>query len=128
MKVEEHRDLSHSVLIETYFAPEAKPVLLDPSQINEEAYHNSLELLKEEYGIKPILKEIKPAAQSQDFRVAIVKTYSHRCTTCGIKILTSDRHTIVEAAHIIPFSISKNDDPRNGLCLAGHIIEYLMKV
>lgn len=76
-----------------------------------------MELLKVEYGIKPILEEIKPIARSQGFRIAIVKTYSHRCTTCGIKILTSDGHTIVEAAHIIPFSISKNDDPRNGLCL-----------
>jgi putative restriction endonuclease len=76
-----------------------------------------LELLEEEPGTKFDVEEIKPAARSQGFRFAIVKTYAHRCTTCGIKILTSDGHTIVEAAHIVPFSISRNDDPRNGLCL-----------
>lgn len=117
IQVKEHRDLLRSILIENYFAPEAKPLLLEQSQINAEAYRYSLELLKEEYGVRLVPEEIKSVARSQGFRIAIVKTYSHRCTTCGIKILTSDGHTIVEAAHIIPFSISKNDDPRNGLCL-----------
>lgn len=81
------------------------------------AYLYSLELLKERQGIKTNPEVIKPAVRSQGFRLAIVKSYAHRCTTCGIKILTADGHTIVEAAHVIPFSISKNDDPRNGLCL-----------
>ena len=116
-KIKESRNVLRSILIENYFAPEAKPVLLEQSQINDEAYRYSLELLEESHGIKPILEEVKPIVRNQGFRIAIVKTYSHRCTTCGIKILTSDGHTIVEAAHIIPFSISKNDDPRNGLCL-----------
>ena len=30
---------------------------------------------------------------------------------------TIDGHTAVDAAHIIPWSISHNDDPRNGLAL-----------
>lgn len=97
--------------------PKARPILLEQCQINDEVYRYGLELLKEESKIEHISNEIKSVARSQGFRIAIVKTYSHRCTTCGIKILTSDGHTIVEAAHIIPFSISKNDDPRNGLCL-----------
>ncbi|HEY0427995.1 MAG TPA: hypothetical protein VGC76_09450, partial [Pyrinomonadaceae bacterium] len=45
-----------------------------------------------------------PFCFTPTFRLAIVKTYTHRCTCCGIKILTADGHTIVEAAHIIPFS------------------------
>lgn len=53
IKIKESRDLLRSILIENYFAPEAKPVLLEQSQINDEAYRYSLELLKEEYGTKP---------------------------------------------------------------------------
>lgn len=117
LKVREWRDILRSVLVEKYFAPKAERILLEQSQLNDEAYRYSLELLREEHGIKINPEEIKPAVRSQGFRLAIVKTYAHRCTTCGIKILTADGHTIVEAAHIVPFSVSKNDDPRNGLCL-----------
>lgn len=51
------------------------------------------------------------------FRKAIVQLYDHRCTLCGIKILTSENHTIVDAAHIIPWSISCDDRPTNGMVL-----------
>lgn len=117
VKIKESRDILRSILIKRYFAPEAERALLEQSRINDEAHRYSLELLKENHDIKVFTEEIRPTARSQGFRLAIVKTYEHRCTTCGIKILTADGHTIVEAAHIIPFSISKNDDPRNGLCL-----------
>lgn len=117
LKVREWRDILRSILVDKYFAPSAKRTLLEQSELNDEAYRYSLELLKEEKGIKINLDEIKPAARSQGFRIAIVKAYAHRCTTCGIRILTADGHTIVEAAHIVPFYLTKNDDPRNGLCL-----------
>ena len=32
-------------------------------------------------------------------------------------MLTTDGHSVVDAAHIIPWSISHNDDPRNGMAL-----------
>ena len=44
--------------------------------------------------------------------------YDHRCAVSGIRILTTDRHTAVEAAHIVSWSISQNDDPRNGIALS----------
>jgi putative restriction endonuclease len=116
LKVKENREILRAILITRYFAPEAEQLLIEQSQINNEAYQYSLELLDEERKIIDS-EEIKPAARSQGFRFAIVKTYEHRCTTCGIRVLTADGHTIVEAAHIIPFSISQDDDPRNGLCL-----------
>ena len=47
----------------------------------------------------------------------VVATYDHRCALCGIRIVTPDGHTVVEAAHIVPWSKSKNDDIRNGMAL-----------
>ena len=32
-------------------------------------------------------------------------------------MLTVDGHTAVDAAHIVPWSVSHNDDPRNGMAL-----------
>ncbi|MFW5943354.1 MAG: HNH endonuclease, partial [Chloroflexota bacterium] len=39
------------------------------------------------------------------------------CALCGVRILTADGHTAIDAAHIVPWSESQNDDPRNGLAL-----------
>jgi putative restriction endonuclease len=50
--------------------------------------------------------------RDQGFRRAIVRAYDHRCAICGVRILTA-----VAAAHIIPWSLSHDDDPRNGLAL-----------
>jgi len=43
----------------------------------------------------------------------------HRCAFCGVRMLTSDGHTAVDAAHIIPWNISHDDDPHNGMALCG---------
>ena len=55
--------------------------------------------------------------RDQGFRRAVVTAYTHRCAFCGIRMRTIDGHTAVDAAHIIPWSLSHNDDPRNGLAL-----------
>ena len=59
----------------------------------------------------------KAAARDQGFRRAIVLHYDHRCAFCGTRIVTSEGHTAVDAAHIIPWSVSQNDDLRNGMAL-----------
>ena len=43
--------------------------------------------------------------------------YKHRCALCGIRMLTLEGHTVVEAAHIVPWSESHNDQPTNGMAL-----------
>jgi putative restriction endonuclease len=58
-----------------------------------------------------------PSARDQGFRRAVVTAYDHRCALCGIRMLTPDGHTVVDAAHIVPWSISHIDDPRNGMAL-----------
>lgn len=50
-------------------------------------------------------------------RRAIVTAYDHRCALCGVRILTAEGHTAVTAAHIVPWSVSHNGDPRNGVAL-----------
>ena len=47
----------------------------------------------------------------------IINLYNHRCALCGIRMLTPEGHTVVEAAHIVPWSESQDDKPTNGLCL-----------
>ena len=61
--------------------------------------------------------ETKQKARDQGFRKAIVTLYEHRCALCGIRMLTLEGHTVVEAAHIKPWHESYDDMPTNGMAL-----------
>lgn len=119
--VEESRNVLRTVLIETYFASDTQEALVKQGIINSEAFEYSQFLLsrarqaaKEETVIE---KEYQQPVRDQGFRRAVVTAYNHRCAFCGIRMITPRGHTAVAAAHIIPWSVSHNDDPRNGLAL-----------
>ncbi|MHB8765664.1 MAG: HNH endonuclease [Deferrisomatales bacterium] len=116
------RETLRAALLERYFSPEMRPVLLAQAQTNVQAYRYSLDLLdaarSEPFGGVSLAAEaLPPPARDQGFRRAVVTAYEHRCGFCGIRMTTPDGHTVVEAAHIVPWSVSQNDDPRNGLGL-----------
>lgn len=117
----EGREALREALLLSCFSPEAAALLREQSIINREAFDYS-RLLEEKVHL-PLVKEIieadnyRPAARDQGFRRLVVSTYDHRCALCGIRIVTPDGHTVVEAAHIVPWSKSKNDDIRNGMAL-----------
>ena len=117
----EPRAALRAVLVETYFAPELWPALLEQSAVNHEAFRYSEELLQRNYAkVAEALTEEKtyrPAARDQGFRRAVVLAYVHRCAFCGIRVLTLDGHTAVEASHIVPWSLSYDDRPTNGIAL-----------
>jgi putative restriction endonuclease len=112
------RDLLRTALIETYFAPELQPALVEQGLVNLEAFHYSQALLAQARAQQAKehpadAKHPHPAARDQGFRRAIVRAYDHRCALCGLRMLTPDGHTAVEAAHIIPWSTSYDDAPSN---------------
>jgi predicted restriction endonuclease len=45
------------------------------------------------------------------------EVYDYRCAACGIRVLLDHVESLVEAAHLIPFSESRNDKPTNGMAL-----------
>lgn len=117
---EQSRHLLRTTLIQTYFAPEVHQRLVERGQSNAEAFQYSMDLLQKakENTAKDAPEEMySPAVRDQGFRRVIVTIYEHRCAFCGVRILTADGHTAIEAAHIIPWHVSHNDDPRNGLAL-----------
>lgn len=57
------------------------------------------------------------SVRGQGFRRAIVNCYDHRCALCGVRIITPEGHTVVEAAHIKPWSKFKDDEVPNGMAL-----------
>jgi putative restriction endonuclease len=51
------------------------------------------------------------------FRQVIAEIYDHRCAACGIRVKIDDDVSLVEAAHITPFEVNRDDRPDNGLAL-----------
>lgn len=118
LQLKKERGLLRYTLVTTYFSEVAQEALLAQTAVNAAAFRYSEELLAEVRQSNLIKeRDVAPAVRDQGFRRAIVRAYDHRCAICGVRILTADGQTAVAAAHIIPWSISYNDDPRNGLAL-----------
>ncbi|MBN1103293.1 MAG: HNH endonuclease [Deltaproteobacteria bacterium] len=115
------REYLRMVVINTYFTPEIQPLLIRQGKVNVEAYEYSQRLLgavNDPAGQWEGSQEPEaPLVRDQGFRKAIVVLYNHRCALCGIRILTPEGHTVVEAAHIRSWSESHDDRPTNGLAL-----------
>ncbi len=122
--MENSREKLRHVLVKTFFAEEVQPVILQQSLIHQGAsfYCDKLLRIAEEKGLYQEAlvaadEDTRGRIRDQGFRKAIVKLYQHRCALCGIRMLTPEGHTIVEAAHIVPWSKSQDDKPQNGLAL-----------
>jgi putative restriction endonuclease len=121
MQSVEGREALREALLLSCFSTEAAAQLREQSVINREAFDYS-RLLEEQVHL-PVVREIveavnyRPAVRDQAFRKVVTTAYDHRCALCGIRIVTPDGHTVVEAAHIVPWSKSQNDDIRNGMAL-----------
>ena len=115
------RKILRKILIENHFDPEIHQALWDQAIINQYTTSYSMTMIDYPEKIPNKINEISPVlyqkVRDQGFRKAIVKIYKHRCALCGIRILTPEGHTVIEAAHIIPWSETKNDKPQNGMAL-----------
>ncbi len=57
-------------------------------------------------------------ARDTAFRRVVTEAYDYRCAASGWRIILPGDTAMVQAAHLIPFSISHDDDPRNGIALS----------
>jgi putative restriction endonuclease len=64
-----------------------------------------------------VFQEELPPGRDGAFRHTVLEIYDYRCAACGIRVLLDQHMSLVEAAHLIPFSVNRNDRPDNGLAL-----------
>ena len=121
--IESSREKLREKLILNYFAERVQLVLREQAYVNRDASRYGTDLLTTADCIPAYVvndendEQIFTKVRSQGFRKAIVSLYEHRCALCGIRMLTPEGHTIVEAAHIVPWSASHDDRPQNGMAL-----------
>jgi putative restriction endonuclease len=63
------------------------------------------------------LKEELPPGRDSAFRQTILEVYDYRCAACGVRVLLEQAISLVQAAHLIPFNLTRNDKPTNGMAL-----------
>lgn len=51
------------------------------------------------------------------FPKVVRSLYNHSCSVCKLNVGTDTGSDLVDAAHIMPFGLFHNDDPRNGIAL-----------
>lgn len=122
LMIPEYRELIRQNIIETYF-PELRQRIEDiavEESAETKTYSKTLisgvEYEFERFKCSKLIKE-KPPVRSAGFRRAIMKIYDYTCAVCELKICASSGESVTDAAHIIPFSVSHNDDIRNGMSL-----------
>lgn len=122
---EAERDDLRRVLIETYFAPDVRPKLVEVGQIMTESFQYSLELrdrLRGRFTLKEtpeMDQKYHTESRSTAFRRVVIEAYDYTCAVCRIRVITPEGRTAVAAAHIVPWRVSHNNDPRNGMALCG---------
>jgi putative restriction endonuclease len=91
-------------------------VQIDQSFIYEEKI---VAQISEEFTLVPTIgiSDFPEVCRSASFRRYILENYEETCAVCGIKFITSSGISIIDAAHILPFSKFRNDNVRNGIAL-----------
>jgi putative restriction endonuclease len=115
-----YREQLRMVLVQKYFAKEVQPRVAEQGFTNFAAFVYARDLIAKAAETTTGFGKTEPPppqVRDQGFRKAIVQLYDHRCALCGIRMLTDEGHTVVEAAHIVPWSQCHDDLPNNGLCL-----------
>jgi putative restriction endonuclease len=59
----------------------------------------------------------EPSGRDGAFRSTILELYDHTCAACGLRVKLQDGFSLMDAAYIIPFRVSLDDRPNNGLAL-----------
>ena len=74
-------------------------------------------MLKNEFSMEIKIDEAIKPIRDPAFRRVVLRAYDERCAMCELKLITTSGISVLEAAHILPFSKYHSDDIRNGLSL-----------
>ena len=115
------REVIRQTIIDTYFTnfrADIESLIAEEQQID--GYRQTLlQQVKQTFSsLQPLaLTDVDNPIRTAGFRQAIMRIYNYTCAVCQLYVLTLDGESVTEAAHIIPFNISGNNDVRNGISL-----------
>lgn len=108
---------SAAATVITHWFPERREALEDLWARNKEVSQYEELLDRQEPMPADDIGDSCVPARKTAFRRLVLEAYDYRCAACGWRFMLED-WALVESAHIVPFSDSRNDDPRNGIALS----------
>lgn len=108
----EFRQQARRILIATHFEPAERNALYHLVGI---AIPTTDEVTRDACFILP--HDAENVGRSVRFRVDVVSAYNYTCALTRYRVTTISAGAIVDAAHIHPFSESRNNAPDNGIAL-----------
>ena len=121
LTIPHNREVLRQTLIHTYLPEHEQAIeslLSETEQIN--VYREELlRRVEHTFSTQNHMESVQTEEpiRTAGFRQAIMRIYDYTCVVCQLYILTLDGESVTEAAHIIPFNISGNNDVRNGISL-----------
>jgi putative restriction endonuclease len=113
------REVLRNALVAFWFPAEREQILaLLDREGARGRYEQRLRGLTEGRDIKEPAESDLEKVRSTAFRRTVLEAYDYRCAASGWRIILPDGQVMAEAAHLIPFAVSADDDPRNGIALA----------
>lgn len=109
----ESRMYVRRIIIDTHL-PHHRPVIEAVINENREVSNLEQKLLRRAEWVPAVDDVPESQIRSAAFRSVIMKLYDYTCAACRLRIITLDGGSAVDAAHIIPFSVSHDDDIGNG--------------
>jgi putative restriction endonuclease len=104
------RESLRNALISTYF-PEQREAILDIV-----AEEQSIGVVRDEWESEDRPARETSAARDAAFARTVKRAYDYRCAACGIRFVYEDT-TLIDAAHLMPWAMTNDDRPQNGMAL-----------
>lgn len=117
---------ARSFLTEQYFGDVTSSVLTKIREQKHEVYGISEELkllaaepfvINHSDRVEEKHRESKSQQRDQAFSKNIRESYNYTCALCRDKVITPSGKVLVQGAHILSWSETLNDDPRNGISM-----------
>jgi len=112
-----HRDNRaelREVLVSRFFADwRTKVATIAEKEARIAAYQRKLDEGRE----MPESESVPEFVRETAFSRIVRRAYDYRCAACGLRVVMEEGQSIVEAARLIPYAVSRDDDPRNGIAL-----------
>lgn len=120
------RAIIRSVILQSYFSDEGAERISLRMRLDTEALSYAAELdslvdepfeLMATIDTPAIYTTTTKEVRDRGFSIRIRDLYRNTCAVCRSRVVTPQGYTLVDAAHVWPRSVSRNDDPRNGMAL-----------
>ena len=112
---QEHRNTIRNLILNKYFTSQEQKKLIEQIKINSESISYANQLL--ESNTDNINVSSNNMVRDIAFRRVILRAYDMQCAVCGFRVIFPTISSPIDAAHLIPWSISHNDNPTNGIAL-----------